>query len=117
LALFVGSFGAGYLPLMLKCSDNSFRLVTTLGVGLLIGVAFIVIIPEGFHAVYACEHTEHLDVLPPLSDEHLTSEQNHVEHEHEREHGLASQCIRCAQLPGALRLLDYYSSYYHCDYY
>ena len=48
----IGSFLCGYIPLTLSLSPRSMRYISTGGIGLLIGTAFIIIIPEGIHTVY-----------------------------------------------------------------
>lgn len=47
LVMFTGSFSVGLLPAMIKASNRVMNLVSILGAGLLVGVALIVIIPEG----------------------------------------------------------------------
>jgi len=43
---------SGLLPLSFSFSPTKMRFITTLGVGVLIGTAFNVIIPEGVHTIY-----------------------------------------------------------------
>ena len=50
--MFLSSLGVGFIPLFFSLSPRHLRYVTTIGVGLLVGVAFIVIIPEGVHTYY-----------------------------------------------------------------
>lgn len=45
--MLVGSFIAGLLPALIKASNRVMNLISILGAGLLVGVALIVIIPEG----------------------------------------------------------------------
>lgn len=52
VAMFVGAFGAGYLPLTIKMSESKLRLVTIFGAGLLVGTALVVVIPEGISMHY-----------------------------------------------------------------
>ena len=47
LIMFVGSSISGVLPVMIKASSRVMNLISILGAGLLVGVALIVIIPEG----------------------------------------------------------------------
>jgi len=42
-----GSYGAGSLPLFMPMSEEKLHLVSVMGAGLLLGVAFAVIVPEG----------------------------------------------------------------------
>ena len=50
--MFACSMAVGCLPLIFSFSHRHLRTLTTFGVGLLIGTAFIVIIPEGIHTLY-----------------------------------------------------------------
>ena len=50
--MFACSMAVGCLPLVVSFSHRHLRTLTTFGVGLLIGTAFIVIIPEGIHTLY-----------------------------------------------------------------
>ena len=50
--MFASSLAVGLIPLFFSLSPRHLRYVTTIGVGLLVGVAFIVIIPEGVHTYY-----------------------------------------------------------------
>lgn len=45
--MLVGSYGAGSAPLFMPMSEEKLHLVSVMGAGLLVGVAFAVIIPEG----------------------------------------------------------------------
>ncbi|XP_043913328.1 zinc transporter ZIP9-like isoform X2 [Protopterus annectens] len=47
LAMFVGCYLLGLIPLVAKLSENKLQLVTVLGAGLLCGTALAIIIPEG----------------------------------------------------------------------
>lgn len=47
IVMLVGSYGAGSVPLFMSMSEEKLHLVSVLGAGLLVGVAFAVIIPEG----------------------------------------------------------------------
>jgi len=69
-AMFVGSMLSGLLPLSFSFSPKRMRFITTLGVGVLIGTAFNVIIPEGVHTVYtdASSHSS----LPEITSENET---------------------------------------------
>ncbi|KAI9742555.1 MAG: hypothetical protein M1818_003695 [Claussenomyces sp. TS43310] len=48
----LASFFAGALPLSMTLSPSQLRLVSMLGMGVLVGTSLIVIIPEGIEAVY-----------------------------------------------------------------
>uniref|UniRef100_H3CGE9 Zinc transporter ZIP9 n=1 Tax=Tetraodon nigroviridis TaxID=99883 RepID=H3CGE9_TETNG len=52
LAMLVGCYVAGIIPLAVNFSEEKLKLVTVLGAGLLCGTALAVIIPEGVHALY-----------------------------------------------------------------
>jgi len=51
LAMLIGCYLAGSVPLAFNLSDEKLRLVSVLGAGLLVGTALAVIIPEGVHAL------------------------------------------------------------------
>ena len=63
IVMLVGSYGAGSAPLFMPLSEEKLHLVSVLGAGLLVGVAFAVIIPEGTLALLKAytlrEHKEH----------------------------------------------------------
>ncbi|XP_016385665.1 zinc transporter ZIP9-like [Sinocyclocheilus rhinocerous] len=61
LAMLVGCYVAGTIPLAVNFSEEKLKLVTVLGAGLLCGTALAVIIPEGVHALYE----EILEVCAP----------------------------------------------------
>ncbi|XP_069773406.1 zinc transporter ZIP9 isoform X3 [Narcine bancroftii] len=52
LAMLVGCYVAGTIPLAFNFSEERLKVVTVLGAGLLCGTALAVIIPEGVHALY-----------------------------------------------------------------
>uniref|UniRef100_A0ABI7XQ71 Zinc transporter ZIP9 n=1 Tax=Felis catus TaxID=9685 RepID=A0ABI7XQ71_FELCA len=52
LAMLVGCYVAGIVPLAVNFSEERLKLVTVLGAGLLCGTALAVIVPEGVHALY-----------------------------------------------------------------
>ncbi|XP_032338151.1 zinc transporter ZIP9 isoform X2 [Camelus ferus] len=52
LAMLVGCYVAGIIPLAVNFSEERLKLVTVLGAGLLCGTALAVIVPEGVHALY-----------------------------------------------------------------
>ena len=45
--MLVGSFAVGLLPAIIKASNRIMNLISIVGAGLLVGVALIIIIPEG----------------------------------------------------------------------
>jgi len=59
IAMLVGCYLAGSIPLAFPLSEDRLHLVSVLGAGLLIGTALAVIIPEGVNALYADSHPHH----------------------------------------------------------
>nr|BAP46899.1 solute carrier family 39 member 9-2 [Cyprinus carpio] len=51
LAMFVGCFMLGIIPLLINLSEQKLQLITVLGAGLLCGTALSIIIPEGVELV------------------------------------------------------------------
>ncbi|KAK9455396.1 Zinc/iron permease [Dipodascopsis uninucleata] len=49
----LASFGTGMLPLTVSLSQDRVRLVSTVGMGMLMGTSLIVIIPEGVQTIYS----------------------------------------------------------------
>lgn len=47
VVMLVGSFSVGLLPALIRASNKFMNLISILGAGLLVGVALIIIIPEG----------------------------------------------------------------------
>jgi zinc transporter 9 len=79
VVMFVGSFLIGLLPLSLSLSSRKQKFLSAYGIGLLIGTALIVIIPEGIHTYQMdhstiCSHDDHLD--NSLSHEEFTPQQD-----------------------------------------
>lgn len=60
-AMFVGSMLAAYVPLALKLSPSKMRIMSIFGCGLLVGVALIVIIPEGVSVIMTAGDGRHHD--------------------------------------------------------
>merc|ERR1719283_823787 len=57
IAMLVGCYLAGSIPLAFPLSEDRLHLVSVLGAGLLIGTALAVIIPEGVNALYIDSHS------------------------------------------------------------
>jgi len=57
IAMLIGCYLAGSIPLAFPLSEDRLHLVSVLGAGLLIGTALAVIIPEGVNALYADSHS------------------------------------------------------------
>jgi solute carrier family 39 (zinc transporter), member 9 len=53
LTHFCSSFLAGLLPLSFSLTPSQLRLISTIGMGVLVGTSLIVIIPEGVEALYS----------------------------------------------------------------
>ena len=51
LVMLFGSYAAGSLPLFMPMSEEKLHLVSVMGAGLLLGVAFAVIVPEGMQTL------------------------------------------------------------------
>ncbi|KAA6411741.1 MAG: hypothetical protein FRX48_05022 [Lasallia pustulata] len=69
----IASFLAGSLPLTFTLSHSQLRLISTVGMGILVGTSLIVIIPEGIETLYSASsasqtaHTHRALSTPPLS--------------------------------------------------
>ena len=62
IVMLAGSYGAGSVPLFMPMSEEKLHLVSVMGAGLLVGVAFAVIIPEGVLALikaYTIQQSHH----------------------------------------------------------
>jgi zinc transporter 9 len=53
------SFLAGILPLSLSLTPSQLRLISTVGMGVLVGTSLIVIIPEGVETLYSAQSKSH----------------------------------------------------------
>ncbi|XP_076463398.1 zinc transporter ZIP9-like [Babylonia areolata] len=68
LAMLVGCYLVGVIPLTVSLSEEKLKLVTVLGAGLLVGTALAVIIPEGVNAMYTgTGHHHHTDEVVPVN--------------------------------------------------
>jgi len=59
IAMLIGCYLAGSIPLAFPLSEDRLHLVSVLGAGLLIGTALAVIIPEGVNTLYLDSHDHH----------------------------------------------------------
>ncbi|KAJ8308709.1 hypothetical protein KUTeg_013583 [Tegillarca granosa] len=85
LAMLVGCYLAGIIPLAISLSEEKLKLVTVLGAGLLVGTALAVIIPEGINAMYTSES----DKTAEKADLPLKENADHAKHDHHgHSHGL-----------------------------
>ncbi|GMT11761.1 hypothetical protein PFISCL1PPCAC_3058, partial [Pristionchus fissidentatus] len=69
-AMFIGSYFAGQIPLVMNLSESRLRIITIFGAGLLVGTALSVIVPEGVEAVYSAQREMYL----PPRDSHVSHE-------------------------------------------
>lgn len=81
IAMFVGSYVAGMIPLAVTLSGRTLRMVSVLGAGILVGTALAVIIPEGINTLYSPQFT------PKAAVTAVTSEHKHegpaIQHDHQ----------------------------------
>ncbi|KAE9368083.1 Zinc/iron permease [Stipitochalara longipes BDJ] len=56
----LASFLAGALPLSMTLSSSQLRLISTIGMGVLVGTSLVVIIPEGIEAIYSSGPEAHM---------------------------------------------------------
>lgn len=92
LAMLVGCYVAGTIPLAVNFSEEKLKLVTVLGAGLLCGTALAVIIPEGVHALYEemledQHHHGHVKVEAGVSDPKVAEGVVGASGEHGHGHG------------------------------
>lgn len=80
LAMFVGCFVLGIIPLLINLSEQKLQLITVLGAGLLCGTALSIIIPEGVELVqeswkdwYCSAMGENQNISESNSTLHLTA--------------------------------------------
>ncbi|CAG5117495.1 unnamed protein product [Candidula unifasciata] len=87
LAMLIGCYLAGMIPLTVSLSEEKLKLVTVLGAGLLVGTALAVIVPEGVHALYSSAKIPDapaVSVIKEVADtnKEAPEEHKHTEHEH-----------------------------------
>ncbi|XP_073683421.1 zinc transporter ZIP9 [Garra rufa] len=92
LAMLVGCYVAGTIPLAVNFSEEKLKLVTVLGAGLLCGTALAVIIPEGVHALYeemleGAHHHGHGQVETEVSEQKVVEGVVGQSAEHGHDHG------------------------------
>lgn len=98
IAMLVGSYVAGSLPLTTKLSDRKIRILNALGAGLLIGTSLMVVIPEGVETIYSSRATSslvnsnslpksHYAKIPNLSTLDTTNKNWAASHGQEEEEG------------------------------
>jgi solute carrier family 39 (zinc transporter), member 9 len=70
--MFVASFGAGIVPLVMSLNRERVSIVSSIGVGLLVGTSLGVVLPEGIEMLYT------LKASPSTSHHQLLQRQEHV---------------------------------------
>ncbi|KAI5767808.1 unnamed protein product [Gulo gulo] len=90
LAMLVGCYVAGIVPLAVNFSEERLKLVTVLGAGLLCGTALAVIVPEGVHALYedilAGKHHQVSETQNVIASDKAAEIPVAHEHEHNHDH-------------------------------
>ena len=100
--MFVGTFFFGFLPTFIKASPKIMNLISVFGAGLLVGVALIVIIPEGMLTLAgALEEQQKQEATALQADPDAKSS---VKHGGEEEHGGANLYLG-ASLVGGFTLM------------
>ena len=95
IVMLIGSYGAGSAPLFIPLNEEKLHMISVLGAGLLVGVAFAVIIPEGVLAlIKAYTLKSHHSLQQRATDDSGSeAEKLHVgrqlneEHHHDHEEG------------------------------
>ncbi|CAH1263178.1 zinc transporter ZIP9-like [Branchiostoma lanceolatum] len=111
LAMLVGCYVAGSIPLAISLSEQRLKLVTVMGAGLLVGTALAVIIPEGVHSLYSAQtekhHAKMIESVGPRAVKVVnTSKDFHFHmHEHHDEHGELHQYIGVSLVLGFVFML------------
>ncbi|KAH8767072.1 ZIP metal ion transporter-like protein [Hyaloscypha sp. PMI_1271] len=67
----LASFLAGALPLSMTLSSSQLRLISTIGMGVLVGTSLVVIIPEGIEALYSSGTEAHMHTRRSLQTRNL----------------------------------------------
>uniref|UniRef100_A0A2I3LRJ5 Zinc transporter ZIP9 n=1 Tax=Papio anubis TaxID=9555 RepID=A0A2I3LRJ5_PAPAN len=90
LAMLVGCYVAGIIPLAVNFSEERLKLVTVLGAGLLCGTALAVIVPEGVHALYEDilegKHHQASETHDVIASDKAAEKSVVHEHEHSHDH-------------------------------
>lgn len=90
LAMLVGCYLSGIIPLAISFSEEKLKLVTVFGAGLLVGTALAVIIPEGIHAMYSAgdDHHDHNSDHQKTEKEVVSEDGHHHQHGVEDNHSI-----------------------------
>lgn len=94
IAMLIGCYLAGSIPLAFPLSEDRLHLVSVLGAGLLIGTALAVIIPEGVNALYLDSHAH------SEAHSHRNHENGHHEHHSLENVEIASEIATQRRLSG-----------------
>ncbi|XP_044520738.1 zinc transporter ZIP9 isoform X1 [Gracilinanus agilis] len=90
LAMLVGCYVAGIIPLAVNFSEERLKLITVLGAGLLCGTALAVIVPEGVHALYEDilegKHHQASEAQNAIASDKAVEKPLVHEHEHSHDH-------------------------------
>ncbi|XP_034431548.1 zinc transporter ZIP9 [Hippoglossus hippoglossus] len=110
LAMLVGCYVAGTIPLAVNFSEEKLKLITVLGAGLLCGTALAVIIPEGVHALYeeileSGHHSPGQVGGVEVSDSKVKAEAGLVIEKHEHSHEQLHACIGVSLVLGFVFML------------
>ena len=111
VAMFLGAYIAGMIPMSCTMHESKLRLVTIFGAGLLVGTALIVIIPEGVAMHYNAQLHKHeaslLSGVSPAGAPAALLHEAHSGHSHRRllSAGDASDSVASA-LRGAVAALE-----------
>ncbi|XP_013784483.1 zinc transporter ZIP9-A-like [Limulus polyphemus] len=79
LAMFMCSYMAGAIPLIVMLSEEKLQLVSVLGAGILVGTALSVIIPEGVNTLYSSQLAMIRDQIELHKQDMTTDKTNHPE--------------------------------------
>lgn len=77
IAMLVGSFVFGTIPMAARLSDAKSRLLALMGSGILIGTALAVIIPEGVNSLFTPTESEVDDSTQTKDDKHDVQNESH----------------------------------------
>ncbi|XP_046550933.1 zinc transporter ZIP9-B-like [Haliotis rubra] len=102
LAMLVGCYLAGIIPLAFTFSEEKLKLVTVLGAGLLVGTALAVIIPEGVHAMYtsgephlhAHNEAKAIEAADAHKEHHPSEGEGGHDHHHDHKHDMSEEHSR-----------------------
>lgn len=82
ISMLIGSFLAGSIPLAFKLSEARLRYFSAVSVGLLMGTALLIIIPEGVETLYSAEQVHDPTALHARSLGNKLEARSHYQGEH-----------------------------------